>query len=205
MFKNIAALAGLLVSLCVHFAQAAPVPAEARKQLAAVSAAAVRNYSTRDFGRDKYPGAISAIVPEASAPAKLAELRRRLPQGLVAFIGTSNSLAERKVKGVELVVGHGSSAVDILEIAQTDAANYGMYPKDVQRKIAAWDKLYGVDVWQAETDTIQLKFRKLPPDLKRFAKELYEFCPDVVDQGVGSLAALEQALREQHGAYLWWD
>ena len=38
-----------------------------------------------------------------------------------------------------------------------------------------------------------------------FAKEVYTFCPDVVDQGVGSIEALEEAIKEMHGVWLWWD
>jgi len=43
-------------------------------------------------------------------------------------------------------------------------------------------------------------------DLDSFAKDLYSFCPDVVDQGAGSHEALVQALKQSNGdVTLWWD
>lgn len=54
-------------------------------------------------------------------------------------------------------------------------------------------------------DFVEGRFTTPIEDPAGLAKALYAFCPDVVDQGVGSLAALEKELR--HGApfFLWWD
>ena len=68
-----------------------------------------------------------------------------------------------------------------------------------------WDDAYGIDIYMADTDTIRLRLKRLPPDLPAFAKEVYAFCPDIVDQGMGSVEALEQAIRESREVYLWWD
>ena len=38
-----------------------------------------------------------------------------------------------------------------------------------------------------------------------FANEVYEFCPDAVDQGVGSIDELKKAITEMQGLWLWWD
>ena len=170
-----------------------------------ISGAEVRPYSTRDFGREKFKGAISILVDTAKAEVLLGAVRKELPVGLVAFIGTTRSLSEPPSVGVELVIGLGKGPLDILGIAQTDATNYGMQTKDLQTKLAKWNKAYGIDVWQAESDTIQLRFVKMPRDIKSFATEVYKFCPDIVDQGVGSQRALVQAIQEQKGVYLWWD
>jgi hypothetical protein len=35
---------------------------------------------------------------------------------------------------------------------------------------------------------------------------MYKFCPDIVDQGVGDVAALAETLREPRPRlYFWWD
>ena len=47
----------------------------------------------------------------------------------------------------------------------------------------------------AETDTIEFTFLKLPAGLRAFCEDLYEFCPDIVDQGVGTVEALESEIR----------
>jgi hypothetical protein len=54
-------------------------------------------------------------------------------------------------------------------------------------------------------DTIQLRFRSMPKDLHAFAQRVARFCPDVVEQGVGTVEALEKAMRQARGVFLWWD
>jgi len=41
-------------------------------------------------------------------------------------------------------------------------------------------------------------------DRKALARRMYQFCPDIVDQGVGSVAKLADALRGD-SLYFWWD
>lgn len=37
------------------------------------------------------------------------------------------------------------------------------------------------------------------------AARMYEFCPDIVDQGVGDVSALAQELKTKQTLYFWWD
>jgi hypothetical protein len=135
----------------------------------------------------------------------LKDIRSRLGPELVAFIGTQRSLAKPKADGVEVVVGCGSSQFDILRIAASDAVNYGKETEDLIKQLQIWDTSFGVDIFQAETDTIQLRLKSLPDDLQAFAEEVYEFCPDIVDQGVGSVDKLAEAIRASRTLLLWWD
>jgi hypothetical protein len=178
---------------------------EAGAYLAQVADKPMRTFSTRDFGRDQFPEARSVLVDDAQAEALLEKVRGRLGPGLVAFIGTRTSHAKPRPKGVELVVGQGTSQFDILRIAASDAVNFDLDTEDLVRKIQAWDAAYGVDIFQAETDTIQFRLKKLPDDLKKFAAEVYEFCPDIVDQGVGSVEDLAEEIRATDKLLLWWD
>jgi hypothetical protein len=50
-----------------------------------------------------------------------------------------------------------------------------------------------------------LRLLKLPADTQAFARDVYEFCPDIVDQGVGSVEAQEESIRDSGQVYLWWD
>ena len=50
-----------------------------------------------------------------------------------------------------------------------------------------------------------LDFKKLPSDLDAFSEEVYEFCPDSVDQGVGEVENLKELIKEMNGIWLWWD
>jgi hypothetical protein len=38
-----------------------------------------------------------------------------------------------------------------------------------------------------------------------FAREVYAFCPDVVDQGTGAVEALAAEMSRTNTLYLWWD
>lgn len=195
-------LAAGLVTACVR---AEPSPFEPKRALADVSGAAVRDFWTQDFGREKRVGGYSALVPETSAKALLLKLRERLPVGYVAFVGTSRNLDDSSVKGVELVLAHGNDQFDILRLAATDGVNYGLATGDIVARLKKWDQQFGISIWQAETDTVQMDMKNKPANLGAFSKELYEFCPDIVDQGAGDLESLEEELRDDGAIYLWWD
>jgi len=54
-------------------------------------------------------------------------------------------------------------------------------------------------------DTVDLEFDRLPADIPSFAKELYEFCPDLIYQNFESLERLEEHLATHRSVHLWWD
>ena len=145
------------------------------------------------------------MVQASRAEAILEDVRRQLGPGLVAFIGTQNSLAKPKANGVEVVVGVGTSQFDILRIAASDAVNYDKGTEDLINQLQSWDESIGVDIFQAETDTVQFRLKSMPGNMLAFAQEVYEFCPDIVDQGVGSVEDLAEEIRAANAVMLWWD
>lgn len=164
-----------------------------------------RDYSTRDFGRENFKGPHSVIVAEDRAERLLWAIRARLPPDVVAFIGTQRSLAEPEVKGTELVVARAKSQFEILRIAASDAINFGKETEDLVRTLQQWDERYGIDVYAAQTDSIQLKLKSLPENVQAFADEVYEFCPDIVDQGIGDVQKLAAEIATTKEVSLWWD
>lgn len=164
-----------------------------------------RPYSTQDFGRAKYDGAISVIIPEEGHQMSLLQFRDKLPKGVIAYIGTTRNLSDEKVQGVELVALISDDKFDILRASKSDGINYDITNEKVIEKLQSWDNKYNIDIWQAETDTIQLTVGKLPKDLKSFSKEIYEFCPDIVDQSSGNVTDISDYLKSEKAIYLWWD
>lgn len=211
MYRRLIVLTTLISSLFGAQAAAAPpgkplaTLEEAGAYLAKISGKPLRPFSTRDFGRDEYAEAVSVLVDATVAESTAYTVRKHLGPGLVAYVGTQRSLATPKVKGVEVVIGHGKSQFDILRIAASDAVNYGMGTEDLIRQLQQWDAEFGIDIFQAETDTIQLKLKSKPHDPHGFAQAVYKFCPDIVDQGTGSVDQLEAAILESQQVYLWWD
>ncbi len=80
-----------------------------------------------------------------------------------------------------------------------------MEAEELVAKLTEYDRAFGIDIFHAETDTIEFKLLKLPADLGSFCQDLYEFCPDIVDQGVGTVEALENDIRDRQELLLWWD
>ncbi|MEZ5650856.1 MAG: DUF4253 domain-containing protein [Burkholderiaceae bacterium] len=173
--------------------------------LARCSGRSVRPYSTRDFGREPYHGARSVIVMPILAPHILKHVRAGLGPGMIAFIGTQTSLADPAPSGTEIVVGRGSTQFDILRVAASDAVNYDMGTEDLIARLQRWDKDIGIDIYAAQTDLIQLRLKSLPNDVGAFAQEVYSFCPDIVDQGAGSLHELASEIERTKELTLWWD
>lgn len=177
-----------------------------KEMLAAASGKPVRDYSTCDFGREQVPTALSVVVPKKVARSLVAKLRKELPASAVAFMGTTRWLgAEKNTDQVEVVVAAGSTQFDTLRIAKSDAINYGLQTEQLIVQLQKWDKAFGIDLWHAETDTLEFDLKGQPPDVPAFAAEVYAFCPDSVDQGVGSVEALAESIEATRSVYLWWD
>ncbi|WP_313203684.1 DUF4253 domain-containing protein [Stenotrophomonas sp.] len=173
--------------------------------LAAVTKSDVREFWTNDFGRVKRTGGFSAIVPVESAQTLLESIRGKVPAGYVAFVGTTHNLDDPRIKGAELVVAPGQDQFDIVRLAATDAVNHDMTADQIIEELKRWDGQFGIDIWQAETDTVQLKLKSIPEDLPEFSQRLYEFCPDIVDQGVGDIESLQAGIKQEGVIVLWWD
>jgi len=166
----------------------------------------VRNYSTYDFGREKDFDTISILCEENKFPTLLSSLRKSCMGNVIIFAGTSQWLGDEKNENKrELVLANGSSQFDILRIARTDAINYDMHTEDLIQKIRELDRCYGIHIYLANTDTVAFTFAKMPADLLSFATEIYKFCPDIVDQGSGTVDQLAAEIDITGRVLLWWD
>lgn len=99
----------------------------------------------------------------------------------------------------------GTDELDILRYRRTDGINHDLENEDIVKKISEWKLKYGLIVIGCSRDWLQVEFDKLPNNIDAFANEVYEFCPDSVDQGVGSIDKLKEAIKEMNGLWLWWD
>lgn len=99
----------------------------------------------------------------------------------------------------------GNDKFDVLRYRRTDGINYGLETEDIINKVSEWDKKYVVNVVGCGRDWVWIELSKLPRDLDRFSKEVYEFCPDIVDQGVGDIKKLKESIKENNELFLWWD
>ncbi len=169
---------------------------ECQQALSSLLPGKIRTFSTYDFGREKDPANLSLLVPKEEAKVVVSQLRKRLGSGLVTYVGSG---------GEEVVIGKGSSQFDILRLARTDAANYDMLTEDLIKKLQDYHEQVGIDIYHAESDTIEFRLLTRPKDMAAFARDLYKFCPDIVDQGCESVEALEAEVKQRGEVFLWWD
>ncbi len=64
----------------------------------------------------------------------------------------------------------------------TNGDNYDLSTEDLIEQFQYWDAQYGLELSDIEFDTVTVTFNDLPEDLTELAVEIYEFCPDVIDQ-----------------------
>ena len=156
----------------------------------------LRDFVTTNFGRGekRVPDTYSTVVENSDLYDIFEDAKYILDGEYSVFIGTTNFLApindENIKKGkryTELVITKKKNWDDILRIAESDAVNYGFETEDLINKIREYDEKYGVSVVHAETDTVVLEFARLPEDLTELTKDIYEFCPDIIDQGSGNI------------------
>lgn len=104
-----------------------------------------------------------------------------------------------------IAVMKGTNELDIVRYRRTDGINYNLQNKDVVAKLEKWKSKNDLNVLVCGRDWLQFEFKTLPSDLDSFSKDVYQFCPDIVDQGVGDIKNLKSAIIEMNGLYLWWD
>ncbi len=72
---------------------------------------------------------------------------------------------------------------ETLREAGTSGANYDFDTDGVIKHLKGWDEQYGISVSDAKSDAVTVEFDQLPDDTLPLAKDIYEFCPDTIDQG----------------------
>jgi len=155
--------------------------------------------------RVSYPGVSFLVQSDAKATyatKTMKELEDRLSgQGYEVFV-----VDKAYGMGMDrLAVLKTDDRFEILKVMQTGGYNYDIFPKDVQEKLHDWDSRFGIYMLGAGNDWAEMEFTGRPDDMDAFAKEVYEFCPDVVEQGTGSVESLAKEMDDTGTIFLWWD
>jgi hypothetical protein len=109
--------------------------------------------------------------------------------------------------GVPLLLFPTNDQYTVLRARGTNGDNYGLRPKDVADWLREMAKEHPWMLTAAAIDFLEGRF--LQPLSKAtarpLAEKMYEFCPDLVDQGCGSVSALATELVQSQRLFLWWD
>jgi len=147
------------------------------------------------------PGIVIS-VPEDKSDHILFSLRQKLhPLKYMAFVVEMNE----GLKTDKIGIIKGTDQYEILQIMHTDGDDYDISNQDVIDRLKEWEIHSPFDILGADSDWVEIEFKILPKDLTAFAEEVYDFCPDAVDQGPGSTAKLAKEIQKTKKLFLWWD
>jgi Domain of unknown function (DUF4253) len=141
-------------------------------------------------------------VPWSRSDQVLWSLREKLKlRNYMAFqIEINNSL---KVDRIGII--KGTDQYEILRIMHTNGDDEDVSHEDVIAKLKQWEKRIRFEIVGAENDWVEIEFRTMPQDLNAFAEDVYEFSPDTVDEGTGSVAELVRDISATKRLVLWWN
>lgn len=169
------------------------------EQAGALAGSPPRPFFTFDYGRQRDPAARSILVKRNDAAAIVFRMRRSLPDGVAIFVGASRWPGEGQAEDqAEVVIAKASSQFDFPHIARTLASGYATTADALAARLIQFHKLYGLDLFQAESDAVVFKLKKLPTSLKVFCDDLAELCPTMAERD-GGLAALADEIRDRDG------
>jgi hypothetical protein len=162
----------------------------------------LKNNAEEDTSNAKHIKGISFKAQETEAGRLVLTLKDLLyEKGYLIYISESNFGHSPD----EVSILKSQDQFDILLAEETNGINYGIENKDVIAKLRQWHEQYPFRIIGADFDYMEAIFLTPPSDLEEFSKELYGFCPDVVDQGTGSIEKLVEEIKNSGVLYLWWD
>lgn len=155
-----------------------------------------------DSGGMPLPAAgVSFGLAQRKTESTMARLRVRLGAGHLVFI----SQRGYGITPDSIGIIAGTDQFQILRVRNTDGANYEISSDSVLVLARLWDKQFGLEITGAALDWFEARILRPPADYRAFANLLYEICPDIVTQGVNTVAALIADLRRTNTLYCWWD
>jgi hypothetical protein len=147
------------------------------------------------------PG-IAVAVPEDETDHILAVLRKKLvPLKYMPFVVEMN--AGLKIDKIGII--KGTDQYEILRIMQTAGDEYDITNEDVIEQLKEWEMISTFEIIGADSDWVEIEFKTLPKDLKAFAEAVYDFSPDTIDEGPGSIDGLIKELKGTRKLFLSWD
>lgn len=94
---------------------------------------------------------------------------------------------------------------EILKQVQTNGINWSIDNDSLIKIIKNFDDKYSLDLIGAGGDWCEFTINGKVENWLLFAKEAYEACPDIVDQGAGTVEKLAAEMKRTNKLYFWWD
>ncbi len=94
---------------------------------------------------------------------------------------------------------------DLIRVFQTNGANFDLMPADIAKWMTKLSEEQPFIITGASWDWLEGRFTTEIMNPRKLAHKLYEFCPDIVDQGAGTVKDLARLLEKDGYFFLWWD
>jgi hypothetical protein len=156
--------------------------------------------SDEEFNESKAQGVVVKAGSEGAEKMALKLRPELMKKGYISYI--TDVMGDDSSK---MTIMKGTDPYDILVLKKTNGINYEHSNADVIAKLKEWEKRCPFVILGASMDWVQLELAEVPPDCDDFAKEVYRFCPDIVDQGTGSVEELSKEIKKSRRLFLWWD
>ncbi len=93
---------------------------------------------------------------------------------------------------------------EVIQAVGTDGVNFDVDNAEVIAWLRGMEEQNPFTLTGAGLDFLEGYFVTPPDNAPALAKRMYEFCPDIVDQGTGTVEALADELAKGK-LYFWWD
>ena len=98
-----------------------------------------------------------------------------------------------------------SDKYDALMFEGTNGINYDKTVEDIIDFLKQLETDRPFQLYSVGFDSMLGVFEEEVEDVEKLAEALYEFCPDVVDQGTETVEALAAEIENSNSFYFWWD
>ena len=105
----------------------------------------------------------------------------------------------------ELAILPTTDKYDVIALYQTNGCNYDIGPGYIVQWLKQLEAEQPFVVTGIAHDTISGRFLTPIADPEKWAEKMYDFCPDIVDQGTGSVELLAESLAASDDLFFWWD
>jgi len=93
----------------------------------------------------------------------------------------------------------------VLKQVGTNGINYEITNDSLLSIIKTFHQQIELELIGAGRDWCEFVIKKDSKNWKKLANEIYEVCPDIVDQGIGSVDELAEEMKKTKRLYFWWD
>jgi len=124
-------------------------------------------------------------------------------KGYSIFLLENNFNIENKPDNIGIL--KTTDKYTVLKQIATDGINWDITNDSLISIIKTFDKKYSLELIGASGDWCEFIIHNEPKSWTQFAKEVYKVCPDVVDQGTGTVEALADEMKRTKRLYFWWD